>query len=631
MTFIAGVLGQSVDPSNIFKSMLVRSGRSNSSWRSIHVSPQLSIGISLTSILPEDAFDQQPLSDQRYVLAGDIRIDNRAELCAKLNLSGIAARSMADSDIFLIAWAKWNRHMVQHVIGGFAVAVWDNQEHELYLLRDHCGERPLYYACSARIFAFASLPNSLRGIEGMDTGLNEDHLLHYLAMGPNASSTTYFNNIFLLPPGHLLKVRDGKPVCSRYWHPMDGPTVRLKSDEDYVEALRELFETAVQARLRTNSKVGSQLSGGLDSSSVTATASKLYKSRLTAFTAVPHYSFRDLNPTGRFGNEGPAAASIAAKYPNIDHLLVESSRENLIQVMEKTGRHSCTPVFNPTNQLWMNAILDKAKEGGMNVVLQGACGNATISFGGLIGLSNLVQSGSWFELFRQTRQLRANGHISWRGAAYWSIGHSVPLGVRRIINREIRDFDLSLSPVHPERAIEQNLREKTFQQYFGSETSPEVFRRRMFDFYDAGFMNAAASQGWQISLRDPTQDKRIFEFCLSIPIEQYLVGGQSRSLVRRAMRDRLPPGILSCTTRGLQAADWYLTMGSQRAEMAAELSLIRQSPLARHLLDLERLQRLLDTWPASGYEQPSVSNAWHLALSRGLAAGNFIRHFETAA
>jgi asparagine synthase (glutamine-hydrolysing) len=126
------------------------------------------------------------------------------------------------------------------------------------------------------------------------------------------------------------------------------------------------------------------------------------------------------------------------------------------------------------------------------------------------------------------------------------------------------------------------------------------------------------------------QDKRVFEFCLAIPVEQYLAEGQSRSLVRRAMRDRLPAEILACTTRGLQGADWYLTMGSRRAEMADELRRIAESPTAQRLLDIKRLQHLLDTWPDSGYEEPSVSNSWHLALSRGLSAGNFIRHFEGA-
>lgn len=464
---------------------------------------------------------------------------------------------------------------------------------------------------------------------GIDTSLNEEHLLHYLAVGPDSADATYFKNILLLRPGHFLTLREGKITCRRYWHPSDAPAIRLRSNEEYVEALLERFDAAVQARLRTNGKIGSQLSGGMDSSSVTATGARLLgTTRLTAFTAVPQQAFRDLNPIGRFGNEGPAAARVAAMYPNIDHVLIEPSGKDMIQVIEAMGQSSDTPVFNPTNQMWINSILDEARNRNINVVLQGACGNATVSFGGLIGLSDLLRSGRWIKLLRQVRALRAKGHTSWRGAAYWAAGYALPLAVRKFLNADIRAFDFSLSPVHPDRAREKNLRERAFQEFFGSEKSSTSFRRKMFDFYDGGFANAGASFGWNISLRDPMQDKRLFEFCLAIPVEQYLAEGQSRSLVRRSMRDRLPPEILACTTRGLQAADWYLTMGSRRVEMADELRLIAKSPTAQRLLDLPRLEQLLNTWPESGYEQAAVSNSWHLALGRGLAAGNFIRHFE---
>ena len=129
-------------------------------------------------------------------------------------------------------------------------------------------------------------------------------------------------------------------------------------------------------------------------------------------------------------------------------------------------------------------------------------------------------------------------------------------------------------------------------------------------------------------MRDPTQDKRVFEFCYSIPIEQFLAEGQTRSLVRRAMRGRIPESTLACRDRGLQAADWYMTMSARRPELLSELALIRLSPMANRLLDLDRLQRMLEHWPVSGLETQEVSHSWHLALSRGIAAGHFIRQFE---
>jgi asparagine synthase (glutamine-hydrolysing) len=629
MTFIAGVLRRDGDAFQICRRMLDGSSRKSSSPSVASPEPAVALGLSFVPILPEDSYDRQPLSEDRYLLVGDIRIDNRAELAAKLDLSSAYAAQLADSALLLRCWHKWNVDFVLHVIGGFAIAVWDKQEKELFLIRDHCGERPLYYSSNASLFAFASLPQGIRDIPGLDTTLNERQLLHYLAVGPDSTATTYFNNILLLQPGHTLRYREGRIVSKRYWHPADTPTTILKSDEDYVEAILERFDASVQARLRSAAKVGSQLSGGMDSSSVTATAARLLTpARLTAFTAIPHPDFSNLNPVGRFGNEGPAARAVAAMYPNIEHVFIEPSHGDMLRVIEKTGQLTGAPVFNPMNQMWFNAILDEASYRGINVMLQGACGNSTISFGGLIGLSKLFRSGRLLEWLHQVLSLRANGHISWRGAASWSASYAVPFWLRKLLNREIRAFDFAYSPVHPAQDREHKLRELALASFFGSETNVEQFRRKIFDFYDVGFSNAGVSVGWGISLRDPMQDKRVFEFCLSIPIEQYLAGGQSRSLVRRSMRDRLPPEVLACTTRGLQSADWYLTMGSRRKQMADELKLIAQSPLARHLLDIERLQNLLDSWPASGFERADVSDSWHLALSRGLAVGNFIRHFE---
>jgi asparagine synthase (glutamine-hydrolysing) len=192
----------------------------------------------------------------------------------------------------------------------------------------------------------------------------------------------------------------------------------------------------------------------------------------------------------------------------------------------------------------------------------------------------------------------------------------------------VANFDFAFSPVNPKQAAEHDLKQKAWEEFYGADLSPEGFRRQMFDYYDPGFVNVSTTVAWQVELRDPTQDKRIFEYCFAIPVEQYLVGGQTRSLVRRAMRGYLPASTLARTERGLQSADWFMTMGARRKEMADELTRIRKSPVANRVLDLDRLQMLLDTWPEDGFERESVSDAWHLALSRGLSAGNFIRQFD---
>ena len=140
---------------------------------------------------------------------------------------------------------------------------------------------------------------------------------------------------------------------------------------------------------------------------------------------------------------------------------------------------------------------------------------------------------------------------------------------------------------------------------------------------DLGSLNAAIRARTGIDPRDPSGDKRVFEFCYGIPAEQYVVGRQSRSLVRRAMKSRLPQSTLTRYKRGQQGVDWYITVELALPSFREELALQMQSPLARRIVDLPRLERLLDSWPDSGLEGHYATDHWNYALCRGHHAGVF--------
>jgi asparagine synthase (glutamine-hydrolysing) len=140
-----------------------------------------------------------------------------------------------------------------------------------------------------------------------------------------------------------------------------------------------------------------------------------------------------------------------------------------------------------------------------------------------------------------------------------------------------------------------------------------------------GNINKGTLAGWGIDRRDPTGDKRLLEFCLSVPTEEYLSRGISRALVRRAMTDRLPRAVLVEYRKGLQAVDWHEGLTAAREEVTAELQRLANCSTAAGLLDLERLNRLAADWPASGWERGEITGAYRLALLRGIAAGHFLR------
>ncbi len=555
----------------------------------------------------------------------DLRIDNHGDLARELDLP----LTVSDDEVLAAAWTRWNVRILDHLIGGFAFACWDPERRTLFLARDHTGERPLHFTRSLGrqgAFAFASMPQGLCRLPSVGYRINVQHTARFLTALDRRGTETFFAGVEALPPAHWIKVSPAGVELRRYWHPIDVPAIRYRRDRDYIEDFRERFDRAVQVRISGSGNLASQLSGGLDSSSVTVTAARLLtpERRLTSFTAVPVPGYDGSALLGRFGDEGPMAAEVAALYQNIEHVLVNATGQHLVASFRRDAQLTGMPAFNPTNLLWMDAIRDAMRNRGLNVLLQGAGGNATISFGGLIGLSDLFRRGQWIKLFRLARELRAGGHTSWRGAASWATGWIMPSWLRRLYHPEMRNFSLSFTAVHPHLASEFKLREAAIEEFYGVETSTVSVRRSLYDYYDPGVHNAATVAGWQIEQRDPTQDKRIFEFCFGIPIEQFLVGGQSRSVIRRAMQGRLPESTLRRTTRGLQAADWYLTVRSALPQLRAELIRIERSPLARHVVDTARLRTLLDSFPSSGSHTSEASDTWHLALTRGMAAASFL-------
>ena len=467
------------------------------------------------------------------------------------------------------------------------------------------------------------MPRGLVALPGVFQGLDESHILRAMVLDAPQPGQTFFAGIHVLPMGHWLRVTPGGVQSRRYWHPCDAKPTRLKTDRDYAEAMLEVFDLATAARLRSTKAIASELSGGLDSSSVTATAAGLLAQdgrELIAFTAVPRPGAVLVGPPSRMLDEGPAAAEVAALYANIEHCLLDTEGVDLVHSITQMMDAMDEPVQNGVNQLWVSAILQRAKERGANVMLQGALGNATISHDGKSSLIPVFQSGHWIKFLKSSYQLRRNGYLSIRQA--------FALATNGLRTPDASGFKLDYSPINSELAERDGLREQMFRSFHGPRLEERRERALFFERFDFGPQNAAVRAVWGIDQRDPCQDKRVFEFCYSIPPEQFVAGGQTRSLVRRAMQGRLPESTLKRTLRGLQAADWYLSITDALPGLRAELERIAESPAARRMIDLDRLRELAKGMPAGGYEDGAVAAAWRDALPRGVAFGGFMARWD---
>jgi asparagine synthase (glutamine-hydrolysing) len=142
---------------------------------------------------------------------------------------------------------------------------------------------------------------------------------------------------------------------------------------------------------------------------------------------------------------------------------------------------------------------------------------------------------------------------------------------------------------------------------------------------DLGSYNKGTLAGWGIDQRDPTADRRLIEYCLSLPMSAFIAHGESRALARRALADRLPQAVIDERRKGYQAVDWHEGMRTGRADIAAELERLSPCAPAARTLDLERLQRLIEQCPDDGWGRHETVAAYRLALYRGVSAGHFLR------
>jgi asparagine synthase (glutamine-hydrolysing) len=586
----------------------------------------VALGRCLSRLLPQDRHDHGPVTsaDRRYRLVADARIDNRDELTAALGLDAARADTLAEPALILAAIERWGEAAIARLVGDFALILWDDTRRHLLLARDFLGQRPLSYHRGAGFVAVASMPMGLHALTEISRVPNEQALIEFLAGVPQRGGNGFFAGVERVEPGHIVLLTPEGATSRAYWLSSTEPLL-LASDDDYAEGLREHFDGAVASRLRrAHGGVGSHLSAGRDSSAVATSAALLLEqegARLTAYTAVPNPDA--LWPTGRLGDEGPIAAAVAALYPNIDHQLVRSDDHSPLASLERNVRLFERPVLNLCNMAWGEAIAEDARARGISVMLTGQLGNPTISHDGTPHLSALLARGRLVALFRLLRGLHGDG-MRWRGGLGAAVGAFLPTELSSRIARRGR----AAAPVTNFAALTPLAVARLGKKGVGGaalRTRNDVARRlAILRGIDLGEFNKGLLGGWGIDYRDPTSDRRLVEYCLRIPEEQFILAGERRSLARRAFGPRLPAALLDERQGGFQGSDWYLALAGEQDNVRDELGRIAASAAAP-FLDVARLDALVDRWPSDAEGWASQASSYRRALLRALSAGHFAR------
>ena len=530
---------------------------------------------------PESLQEQLPFVSQsgNVILTADARIDNREELLSTLGLISRPTEEVPDSALIVAAYEKWEERCPERLLGDFAFVLWDKRRHILFGARDHFGVKPLYYYHKDRLFACASEIKALLCLPGIPTRLNEVRIADHLGDIFEDKSSTFYQDILRLPPAHSVTVSAQGTRLRCYWSLDPSSELRLGSNEEYAAAYREIFTEAVRCRLRSAFPLGSHLSGGLDSSSVTCVAHKLLEKTPTRQLHTFSNIFDDVLQC----DERPFINAVLAQGGHFSHY-IHADRSSPLVDLERVFWHQDEPSIGPNHFLpW--ELNRAASQAGVRVVLDGFDGDTTVSHG-VTRFTELAHAGEWAtfaleanavsqhfevspvgflqtyglpcleELARKQRWvafvLSINQINRYFQASRWELlwRHGLrPFLPSQILNRQRTSRNGINLIINPDFARYVSLQERIRALTGDRSTPPRTVREDQWRVLVSGLFTSVleladrCAAAFSIEVRHPFMDKRLIELCLALPPEQKLHQGWSRIVMRRAMVNILPEEI----------------------------------------------------------------------------------------
>ena len=248
----------------------------------------LGFGHTRLSILDLSPHGHQPMlsRDGRHVIVFNGEIYNFSEIRRRLESEGHSFAGTGDTEVILQAFRSWGPDAVKDFIGMFAIALWDEQEQTLLLVRDRIGVKPLYFGWDGRTLCFGSELRALRAFRHWTPRIDRQSLGEFLQYGYVPDDRTIYEHVYKLRPGHRLTFRPGEePLIEPYWSVLDCLQDPLKGTSQELESrLEALLIDAFRLRMVSDVPVGVYLSGGVDSSLVTALLSRHHDRSIRTFT-----------------------------------------------------------------------------------------------------------------------------------------------------------------------------------------------------------------------------------------------------------------------------------------------------------------------------------------------------------
>ncbi len=546
----------------------------------------------------ESMVEKLPLAREKLVITADARIDNRDELIPILNLKDRQTDEITDSDIILAAYERWGEQCPEKLLGDFAFAIWDGQLQKLFCARDHFGVKPFYYFASESLFVFATEIKAILCVPEVPHRVNKVRVGDYLASMFHDTTITSYQDIVRLPPAHKMTVNSERVELTAYWRLDPDRELPSASDEEYAAQFREIFTEAVRCRLRGAYPIGSTLSGGLDSSSITCTARNL----LAEQKKLPLHTFSAVFDQLPDCDERKYIEPILAQ-GGLQHHYVQGDRSTPFEHLDKMFWHQ-DEAFNGPNWFMNWPLYEDIQNKGVRIVLDGFDGDTTVS-DGYGYLSELARAGRWLALVTEIKGIAENHNTS-----FWRLMrvYTHQFAIKPIVNRHrlLRAFRKGWQGItYPVRSrqskppdwsvlIDSNFihqiampeRHQDWQQMQGHFGMHE--RQRHYCNIATQGLSCFALETMDKSMaafdlepRYPFWDKRLVEFCLALPSDQKLKKGWNRMVMRRAMTNILPTEVQ--WRKGKTDFSPNLTRGLAKEQLRLADAIAPSSPLSNYL------------------------------------------------
>ncbi len=474
----------------------------------------------------------------RYTIIHNGEIYNYPELKEELQKKGYKFRSRTDTEVIAAAYDHWKDECVDRFDGMFSFAIWDEKEKELFAARDRFGEKPFFYHYDGNTLMFASEMKALWAA-GIEKKPNQKMLFNFITIGytdnPSQPGETFFENIHKLPAATTLtyNLSSNQLVLEKYWDLDPSKQDAKITDHDALEKFNHLFITSVKRRLRSDVAVGTSLSGGLDSSSVIATASPLSNTAFTAFTAIFPGFEKD---------ESIFARQVSEQF-GLEQNTVTVSADDMMKVWENLSWHQEEP-FGSASVYPQYKVFEKAREHNVKVLLDGQGADE------ILAGYHKYYKWYWQELFRRRKLFRSKELKAAREA-----GVHEKFGFKNMIAAYFPDFaTVSLEHQYLLKAIRQEDLTKDFVRLQSKEayyTTPAHFTLNGVLYFNTcthGLEELLRyadrnSMAHGREARLPFLSHELVEYIFNLPSHFKIRQGRTKWLLRESMSKSLPAEI----------------------------------------------------------------------------------------